>query len=166
VTSRLADERLWAEALNLGAWDVLAKPFDADEVIRIGKIAGPNIWLQLEHSPGGRNQMDTIILTDEELRRLEKRFGPAVRQMGPWNSDGVLGYASIPIAAVEKAAETLENRSLRLALPRLRTSGRTKTLVELLEDFGPVLVERIIDANRELSLRPQQAVLVSSANPF
>ncbi len=39
VTSRLADERLWAEALNLGAWDVLAKPFDADEVIRIVTIA-------------------------------------------------------------------------------------------------------------------------------
>jgi len=39
VTSRLADERLWAEALNLGAWDVLAKPFDADEVIRIVDIA-------------------------------------------------------------------------------------------------------------------------------
>ena len=39
VTSRLADERLWAEALNLGAWDVLAKPFDADEVIRIVSIA-------------------------------------------------------------------------------------------------------------------------------
>jgi DNA-binding NtrC family response regulator len=35
VTSRLADERLWAEALNLGAWDVLASnPFDRDEVIR------------------------------------------------------------------------------------------------------------------------------------
>ena len=34
VTSRLADDRLWAEALNLGAWDVLAKPFDRIEVIR------------------------------------------------------------------------------------------------------------------------------------
>ena len=34
VASRLADERLWAEALNLGAWDVLAKPFDRTEVIR------------------------------------------------------------------------------------------------------------------------------------
>ncbi len=40
VTSRLADERLWAEALNLGAWDVLTKPFDTDEVIRIVNIAG------------------------------------------------------------------------------------------------------------------------------
>jgi len=34
VSSRLADERLWAEALNMGAWDVLAKPFDKMEVIR------------------------------------------------------------------------------------------------------------------------------------
>jgi FixJ family two-component response regulator len=39
VTSRLADERLWAEALNLGAWDVLAKPFEQDEVIRIVSVA-------------------------------------------------------------------------------------------------------------------------------
>jgi DNA-binding NtrC family response regulator len=35
VTSRLADERLWAEALNLGAYDVLAKPFDGTEVMRV-----------------------------------------------------------------------------------------------------------------------------------
>jgi len=34
VTSRLADERLWSEALNRGAWDVLAKPFDRSELIR------------------------------------------------------------------------------------------------------------------------------------
>jgi len=34
VTSRLADERLWAEVLNLGGWDVLAKPFDDCEVLR------------------------------------------------------------------------------------------------------------------------------------
>ena len=39
VTSRLADDRLWAEALNLGAWDVLAKPFDHIEVIRSVKSA-------------------------------------------------------------------------------------------------------------------------------
>lgn len=35
VTSQLADERLWAEALNLGAYDVLAKPFDRNETIRV-----------------------------------------------------------------------------------------------------------------------------------
>lgn len=32
VCSRVADEYLWAEVLNLGGWDVLAKPFDAREV--------------------------------------------------------------------------------------------------------------------------------------
>jgi len=39
VTSRLPDPRLWAEALNLGAWDVLAKPFDRNEVNRVVKSA-------------------------------------------------------------------------------------------------------------------------------
>ena len=32
VSSRLADERLWAEVLNRGGYDLLATPFDADEV--------------------------------------------------------------------------------------------------------------------------------------
>ena len=32
VTSRLADEYLWAEVLNLGGHDVLAKPFQAVEL--------------------------------------------------------------------------------------------------------------------------------------
>jgi FixJ family two-component response regulator len=35
VTSRFADERMWAEVLNLGAWDLLEKPFNRAEVIRI-----------------------------------------------------------------------------------------------------------------------------------
>ena len=34
VTSGLADDYLWSEALNLGAYDVLAKPFDVEEVVR------------------------------------------------------------------------------------------------------------------------------------
>jgi DNA-binding NtrC family response regulator len=42
VTSRLADERLWAEALNLGVYDVLSKPFDSGEVVRTLSQA----WLQ------------------------------------------------------------------------------------------------------------------------
>jgi DNA-binding NtrC family response regulator len=45
VTCRLADERLWAEALNLGAYDVLAKPFDRDEVLRSVSLAWLN-WHQ------------------------------------------------------------------------------------------------------------------------
>jgi len=45
VTSLLADEQLWAEALNLGAWDVLAKPFDAQEVCRVVEAA----WHRWRH---------------------------------------------------------------------------------------------------------------------
>jgi len=40
VTSRLADERLWAEVLNLGGYDVLAQPFDCGEVLRVVRMAG------------------------------------------------------------------------------------------------------------------------------
>lgn len=35
VASRLADDRLWAEVLNLGGYDLLIKPFDAEEVRRV-----------------------------------------------------------------------------------------------------------------------------------
>jgi hypothetical protein len=39
VASRLADEYLWAEALNLGAYDVLAKPLVAVEVTGVLDLA-------------------------------------------------------------------------------------------------------------------------------
>jgi len=35
VTHRFADDRFWAEVLNLGAYDLLAQPFDQGEVRRI-----------------------------------------------------------------------------------------------------------------------------------
>ena len=42
VVSHLADERLWAEVLNLGAFDLLlAAPFEASEVLRVTESA----WL-------------------------------------------------------------------------------------------------------------------------
>jgi|SRR5208283_883035 len=34
VTSRVADERMWAEVLNLGGYDVLARPLNNEEVVR------------------------------------------------------------------------------------------------------------------------------------
>jgi len=48
VTSRLADERLWAEALNLGAYDVLATPLERREVIRSVSSAWLRWHYQLE----------------------------------------------------------------------------------------------------------------------
>jgi DNA-binding response OmpR family regulator len=39
VTAQFADEPLWAEVLNLGGYDVLAQPFDPNEVTRIVQAA-------------------------------------------------------------------------------------------------------------------------------
>ena len=43
VSSVQADDRLWAEALNLGAYDVLTKPIDRMEAIRVFNSA----WMRL-----------------------------------------------------------------------------------------------------------------------
>jgi two-component system, OmpR family, response regulator len=39
VTARLADESLWAEVLNMGGYEVLAKPLDTEEVTRVVSAA-------------------------------------------------------------------------------------------------------------------------------
>jgi hypothetical protein len=40
VSSRLADDRLWAEVLNLGAFDLLlGAPFEPEEVLRVTESA-------------------------------------------------------------------------------------------------------------------------------
>lgn len=53
VTSRLADERLWSEALNLGAYDVLARPFDLRELTRSVSLA----WLHWRHRHDGAQRL-------------------------------------------------------------------------------------------------------------
>lgn len=52
VTSSQADDYLWAEALNLGAFDVLAKPFDAAEVTRVVTWACLR-WCEINPKDGG-----------------------------------------------------------------------------------------------------------------
>jgi len=97
--------------------------------------------------------MEAIILTDDELKLLEKRFGPEVRQMGSWNSDGTFGYSCVPMVAVEKAAEALQHPNLTVALSRLEHTPEGATpFIELLETFGPALIERIVAVYRECSL--------------
>jgi len=39
VASQRADGRLWAEVLNLGGYDLLMKPLDADEVAWLAESA-------------------------------------------------------------------------------------------------------------------------------
>lgn len=54
VTSRLADEYLWAEVLNEGGFDVLAQPFEREEVIRVISAATRRMQNQYA-SPASRN---------------------------------------------------------------------------------------------------------------
>ena len=51
VTSRLADERLWAEVLNLGGFDVLTQPFCATETLRCISSACRHWHDELEETP-------------------------------------------------------------------------------------------------------------------
>ena len=49
VTSRLADDHLWAEVLNLGGYNVLAKPFRESEV----KFMISSVW-RSKHGPASQ----------------------------------------------------------------------------------------------------------------
>jgi DNA-binding response OmpR family regulator len=50
VTAHPSDESLWAEILDLGAYDLLARPFEAGEVIRVVSLA----WRQWRHERDAR----------------------------------------------------------------------------------------------------------------
>jgi DNA-binding response OmpR family regulator len=79
VTSRLADERLWAEALNLGAYDVLAKPLT--ERKRCGSLVQRG-----EHGAGrcgsqrGKNAINVKSLPLAERHE-------AAHSLGSWHSE-------------------------------------------------------------------------------
>ncbi len=55
VTSRIADERMWAEVLNLGGYDVLARPLNSEEVIRTITSAW-SLWQHRFRIPAERAQ--------------------------------------------------------------------------------------------------------------
>ena len=57
VASRLADDHLWAEALNLGAYDVLAKPFDVVELTRSLSLA----WLRGQRQRGVSDTLPKVM---------------------------------------------------------------------------------------------------------
>ncbi len=95
-----------------------------------------------------KSAMQDIIISDEELTGLEKRFGPDVRQMGPWLSDGVFAYISVPIAIVEKAAELLQDRSALETVCCLRTNReRIGVLMDLLQS-RPDFLDEIVFVQR------------------
>jgi DNA-binding NtrC family response regulator len=51
VTSRLADDRLWVEVLNLGGYDVLLTPFDRNELFRVLFLAWMASRREAERTP-------------------------------------------------------------------------------------------------------------------
>ena len=110
--------------------------------------------------------MEEIVVTEDDLRRLEKRFGSAVRLMGSWNSDGTFGYASVPLSAIRRAAEDLVNPDVIRALSRFQqTPERTTAFLELLHTFGSPLIAAIVAAYREWSsecLRNDRAASISA----
>ena len=96
--------------------------------------------------------MEEIVVTEDDLRQLEKRFGSAVRLMGSWNSDGTFGYASVPLSAVRRAAEGLMNLDVVATLSRLKhMPERTTAFLGLLNTFGSPLIAAIVAAYRECS---------------
>jgi DNA-binding response OmpR family regulator len=58
VASSLADDHLWAEVLNLGGVDVLRKPFEAKELLRIVGLAWRSWKDECERIPQNRARAD------------------------------------------------------------------------------------------------------------
>lgn len=57
VSSAHADDHLWAEALNLGAHDVVAKPFSKTELIRVLSFA----WASREQKSADRPRIQPAL---------------------------------------------------------------------------------------------------------
>jgi len=94
--------------------------------------------------------MNAIVVADDDLRRLEERFGPTVRHIGPWNSDGTFGYCSVPIAALEKAVDVLNEPAVSESLQQLKeASDRTSRFIEMLQNVGLVLIEKLVAVHNE-----------------
>ena len=99
--------------------------------------------------------MKIIVIPEDDLKRLERRFGLDVRRMGSWNSDGVFGYLSIPLGAVERAAEAVGQTGLPEAVSRLQEAPEpVAAFLELVEAFGPDLIVKTKAAYAESSLAP------------
>lgn len=62
VTSRMADDFLWAEVLNLGGYDVLMKPFDPTEVVRVVSLAWLH-WKNLRERARAEQAGETLAAT-------------------------------------------------------------------------------------------------------
>jgi hypothetical protein len=108
--------------------------------------------------------MRTIVIPEDDLKRIERRYGPDVRLLGPWSSDGVFGYASVSLGAVESAAAGLGQAGLLEAVSRLKEAREpVAAFFDLVEAGGPDLIARIKAAYSATMLAPLCGRPVSSS---
>ena len=69
VTSKNTDDALWAEALNLGAYDVVTKPFERAEVTRIVSLA----WLYWKERRASSARKTAGAAPGGEARALQRK---------------------------------------------------------------------------------------------
>jgi two-component system nitrogen regulation response regulator GlnG len=62
VADRQADERIWVEVLNLGAYDLVVKPFDANEVFLVVSSAWRSWKYQYEKAERRRSAIASAML--------------------------------------------------------------------------------------------------------
>jgi DNA-binding response OmpR family regulator len=89
VADRLADDRLWAEVLNLGAHDLLAKPFDKREVL----YAVSTACRRREHHRVLRSRQSSPLAatTMEELKTETELVAASGAAVATLEGDGVKG---------------------------------------------------------------------------
>ena len=111
--------------------------------------------------------MKTIVIPEDDLKRIERRYGPDVRRMGPWNSDGVFGYTSISLGTVERVAGDIGQPGLPEAVSRLKDAqGQVAAFVALVEAFGPDLIMKIKAAYSATSVAPRDRSNSATAPVF
>ena len=79
VMSRLSDESLWSAVLNLGGYDVLNKPFDEKEVLRVVNLAVRAWGCQ-------RRQGKLVLVESPEERPIQ--CSPSAKEVGGISGEG------------------------------------------------------------------------------
>lgn len=86
--------------------------------------------------------------------------------MGQWNSDGTFGYSWLPMEVVEKAAESMDDPAIRIALSRLNSATEPNAaFTALLASFGDCLVEKFVTAYKQRDLELKSGTPLAKA-PF
>lgn len=129
VTSRLADDRLWADALNRGAYDVLAKPFDRAEVVRIVSLA----WLhwKAQHEPAGMSQAWTPQPACELKLPTSGKVGAVIRILG----SNLTGATSVGFNDTAAAFTIVSFTEITATVP----AGATTGMVKVRTPYGTLL---------------------------